>query len=301
MKSLPTFVLALLFITSLALSQVTANTDNNIPIKKTHQYKPTIQQGVHYKSNVDITQYWVSEKLDGMRGYWDGKTLISRQGHIILAPKWFTKNWPVTKMDGELWINRNSFQALMSCIKTIKNVEWNDENKTNNCWHHIRFMMFDLPKHKGDFNHRIQVMTDINSKKLSPYLAMVPQFTMANNAQLHKKLAQITANNGEGLMLHLGNSFYTAGRTVNIMKLKISQDAEAKVIAHLAGKGKYENMLGSIKVITREGVTFKIGSGFTDKDRRSPPPLGSIITFKYNGKTQDGIPRFARYFRERVE
>jgi DNA ligase-1 len=300
MKSLPTFTLALLFITSLALTQANAKTDNKLAIKQTLHSKPDIQQGVHYKSSIDITQYWVSEKLDGMRGYWDGKKLISRQGNIIWTPKWFTKNWPATNMDGELWIKRNSFQALMSCIKTIKNVELDDKNIINNCWHHIRFMMFDLPKHKGDFNHRIQVMTHINSKNLSPYLAMVPQFKMANNTQLHKKLAQITANDGEGLMLHLGKSFYTAGRTINIMKLKISEDAEAKVIAHFSGKGKYENMLGSIKVIASDGVTFKIGSGFTDKDRRNPPPLGSIITFKYNGKTQDGVPRFARYFRERL-
>jgi len=58
-------------------------------------------------------------------------------------------------------------------------------------------------------------------------------------------------------------------------------------------------MLGSLMVETPEGLRFRIGSGFTDPQRRSPPPIGAIITYRYNGKTEKGIPRFARFLRVR--
>jgi DNA ligase-1 len=53
-------------------------------------------------------------------------------------------------------------------------------------------------------------------------------------------------------------------------------------------------------VRTIEGKTFKIGSGFTDKQRTSPPQIGAIITYKYNGLTDRGIPRFARFWRTKL-
>ena len=268
-------VCALLFL--LLFSQVNA------------QQKPEIQQAKTYKSVEDISQYWLSEKLDGMRGYWDGKQLLTRQGNIIHSPKWFTKHWPTTVMDGELWLTRNQFQATLSCVRKMHIDE--------NCWRKVHFMIFDLPKHKGTFTERITSMKELTTSSSSPYLVMVKQFKLKTTAQLESELNKIIANQGEGLMLHLGSAYYHVGRTANIMKLKKHQDAEAVVIDHLNGKGKYQGMLGALKVQTPLGIEFKIGSGFSDDERANPPPIGSIITYKYNGKTQAGIPRFARYFR----
>lgn len=264
--------------------------------------KPKIQQGKSYKSPVEIDKYWVSEKLDGMRGYWDGKKLISKQGYLIPTPDWFILNWPKTAMDGELWIKRNSFQTLMSCIKTKpplhkKTLQVLPEN-FNSCWKEIRFMIFDLPNHKGDFSQRIESMKSIVRKNSSTHLSMIEQFKLESNEQLHNMLEQIVANQAEGLMLHLGSSYYQRGRTSALLKVKIAHDGEAKILSYNEGKGKYKNMLGSMWVRSSDGVTFKIGSGFSDKDRREPPAIGSIITFQYNGKTKAGKPRFARYIRQ---
>ena len=253
--------------------------------------KPEIQQAKSYKTVDDIKAYWLSEKLDGMRGYWDGKQLLTRQGNLIHSPKWFTQNWPTTAMDGELWGGRNKFQQTISCVrKTII-----DES----CWQKIHFMIFDLPKNTKIFTERIKVMQQITRQTNSTYLAMSKQFKIATIEQLETKLAAIVSKHGEGLMLHLGSAYYTAGRTSNILKLKKHQDAEARVIDHLMGKGKYQGLLGALQVKTVDGVIFKIGSGFTDHERANPPQIGSIITYKYNGKTQAGIPRFARYWRIR--
>ncbi len=257
------------------------------------KFKPNIQHAVSYQKVDDISQYYVSEKLDGIRGYWDGKQLFTRQGNLIHSPSWFTQHWPEFPMDGELWLTRGQFQPLLSCVSKRIPVE----NKTTSCWRKIRFMMFDLPKHPGDFNDRVNRMQALLIQVPSVYLAMIDQVKLKELSALDHKLDEVIATQGEGLMLHLASAHYQQGRNPALMKLKKYQDAEATVIGYTEGKGKYQNQLGAIKVKTSTGIIFKIGSGFSDIQRANPPQIGTIITFKYNGLTQAGIPRFARFWR----
>jgi len=255
--------------------------------------KPKIQHGITYQAVPDISLYYVSEKLDGVRGYWDGEKLLTRQGNLIHSPHWFTQHWPTFSIDGELWLERGKFQVLLSCVSK-HNAE---ENKTTSCWREVRFMMFDLPKHQGDFNERVNKMRHLLLQAPSPYLAMINQVRLKKLSELDKKLNKVIANKGEGLMLHLASAHYKIGRNSALMKLKKHQDAEAIVIGHTKGKGKYQNKLGAIEVKTMDGIIFKIGSGFNDYQRAHPPKIGTVITFKYNGLTNAGIPRFARFWR----
>lgn len=255
--------------------------------------KPAIQHAGNYKETSNINQYWLSEKLDGIRGYWNGTQLLTRQGNLIHSPKWFTQHWPDNIVDGELWIKRDHFQQTLSCVRK-KHID-------EACWQLVRFMMFDLPEHRGTFTERITAMQKLTKEVNSPFLSMIKQFKIETAEQLDQTLNKIVKDNGEGLMLHHGSAYYHVGRTTNIMKLKKHQDAEAVVIAHIEGKGKYQGMLGALQVKTVEGITFKIGSGFNNKERAEPPAIGSLITFKYNGKTRAGIPRFARFFRIREQ
>ncbi|PKI13026.1 DNA ligase [Colwellia sp. 12G3] len=255
--------------------------------------KPNIQHGVHYHKVTDISQYYVSEKLDGVRGYWNGKQLLTRQGNLINSPSWFTQYWPTSPIDGELWLNRGEFQALLACVSKHSA----EENETISCWGKVRFMMFDLPKHQGDFNERVNKMQDLLIQFPSPYLAMISQVKLKDISVLENKLNEVIANQGEGLMLHLASAHYKTGRNTALMKLKKHQDAEATIIGHTEGKGKYKELLGAIIVKTSDGIVFKIGSGFNDFQRAHPPKIGTIITFKYNGLTSAGVPRFARFWR----
>ncbi|MBU6417666.1 MAG: DNA ligase, partial [Xanthomonadaceae bacterium] len=47
-----------------------------------------------YHGGVDLSGYWVSEKFDGVRGYWNGRQLLTRGGTAVHVPAWFTKGWP---------------------------------------------------------------------------------------------------------------------------------------------------------------------------------------------------------------
>jgi DNA ligase-1 len=158
-------------------------------------------------------------------------------------------------------------------------------------------MMFDLPSHEGDFSQRVRTMRSLQTQVLSPYLAMINQVKLIDTHALDNKLNKVISIQGEGLMLHLSSAYYQIGRNTALMKLKKHQDDEAIVIGHTPGKGKYLNQLGAVEVKMTNGITFKIGSGFSDDERANPPQIGTTITFKYNGLTTAGIPRFARFWR----
>jgi DNA ligase-1 len=241
-----------------------------------------------YHDDIVIKDYYVSEKLDGIRGRWNGSALITRSGNIINAPTWFIKNFPQQTMEGELWLARNSFAKTASIIL---------RKTPNEDWRNIKFMLFDLPEHKGTFSQRLIELRLLVDVIASPYLQVIPQFKLANKSELMQKLDELVEQGAEGLMLNHHNAYYQDGRSASLLKLKKHQDAEARVIEHIPGKGKYKNMLGSLLVELDSGLQFKIGSGFSDLQRQEPPQINTVITFKYYGLTARGIPRFASFLR----
>jgi DNA ligase-1 len=240
---------------------------------------------------VDVSRYWVSEKYDGVRAYWDGSHLVTRAGNRIHAPEWFTRGWPSEPLDGELWAGRGQFEQVTA---TVRDLEPDDD-----AWRNIRFMVFDLPAHGGTFSARLRELQSLLAPLRIDWLRQVIQSRVADDVALHLQLDSIAAAGGEGLMLHKEDSLYRAERSDDLLKLKPHQDAEAVVIAHLPGQGKYGGMLGALLVRTANGIEFRIGTGFTDEQRRHPPPIGSWVTYSYHNLTARGIPRFARFLRVR--
>ena len=252
---------------------------------------PQIQLATIYHQDINIQEYWISEKLDGVRAYWNGKNLISRQGNIFNAPLWFSNGFPDTPLDGELWIAREQFSQVSGIVRQKK--------ASDKEWRKIAFMIFDLPGSAENFSKRIQRMKNIVNNNAAPYLKMIKQQKVQNNTELQLLLENVLSKGGEGLMLHRGGAHYQAKRSKDLMKLKKYQDAEAVVLQHLPGKGRNSGRLGAILVKTEDGTVFKIGSGFSDLQRENPPAVGTTITYKYIGKTQNGVPRFASFLRIR--
>ncbi|MDX1536959.1 DNA ligase [Arsukibacterium sp.] len=251
--------------------------------------KPDLLLADVYNSNIDVQQYWVSEKLDGVRAFWDGEQLISRGGNVIAAPAWFVAGFPKQKLDGELWLGRNKFADTLSIVSKQQPVDSE--------WQHIRYYLFELPDAAGTFTERISEMQRLSQQYSSPYLLVVPQFRIHDTATLRAKLGELERAGAEGLMLHQQNALYKTGRSRDLLKLKTYQDTEAEVIGYRPGKGKYRGMAGALIVKTPEGKTFAIGSGLTDAMRQTPPPIGTVVTYRYNGLTKHGLPRFARFLR----
>ena len=244
-----------------------------------------------YREGVPVSAFLVSEKLDGVRARWDGRALWTRGGARIAAPATFTRGWSAEPMDGELWIARGRFDDISALVRRV--------GTDTQAWRDVRFMVFDLPTHPGPFAERVVRMRGLVSMARNAHLAMIPQQRLDTRAQLDAELARVVAAGGEGLMLHRRTAYYRAGRSEDLLKYKPHEDAEAQVVAHLPGKGKYAGMMGALQVRTPDGRHFRIGTGFTDAQRAAPPPLGAWLTYRYNGLTSTGLPRFARFMRMR--
>lgn len=243
--------------------------------------------------NEHVTDYLVSEKYDGIRAIWDGKKLTTRNGHPIYPPVWFTEGWPNQWFDGELWAGRQQFNVVQNTVLSTEP----DDSK----WSKITYMVFDAPNKRDPFAiraiHYTSLIGSSNSKTIQP----ITQITLSDEETLFKYLDSVTATGGEGLMLHRKDAMHRDGRTSALLKLKRFQDGEAKVLQHLPGKGKYQGMMGALLVETVEGTRFRLGTGFSDSERRNPPTIGQYVTFRYQGLTKGGLPRFASFIRIRAD
>lgn len=252
---------------------------------------PALMLAKVYAAEVDVSAYWVSEKLDGVRGRWDGQTLRTRGGRLVNPPGWFTVGWPDTAMDGELWLGRGRFEEVSGLVRASSADEV--------AWRRVRFMVFDLPDHGGPFEARVKRMRSLLEAADVAWLQPVRQYRVAGADELDARLQEVIAAGGEGLMLHHRQAYYRAGRSDAVLKYKPYDDAEARVVGHSAGRGKYAGLLGALIVERPDGLRFRLGSGFSDAQRADPPPLGSVVTYRYNGLTGKGVPRFARFLRIR--
>ena len=253
---------------------------------------PDVLLAQNAPQGLDPAGYWVSEKLDGVRALWDGVNLRFRSGRTVAAPAWFIAKLPSTPLDGELWMGRGTFDTLSGAVRRAQPQD--DE------WRQIKFMVFELPKASGTsttFTQRIWQMQAIVKTAGWPQLQAIEQTQIANHAALQARLQAVIAERGEGLMLHRASAPVTSGRSDVLLKLKAVQDAEAEVVGHEPGKGKFEGRLGALEVQMPGGLRFKLGTGFSDAQRQNPPAIGSTVTYTYRDVTPAGKPRFASFLR----
>ena len=246
-----------------------------------------------YRPGLPLADYWVSEKYDGVRGYWDGRTLRTRGGETVFAPRWFTAGWPDTPMDGELWAGRGRFAAAQSTTR--------QQQASDAAWRQMRFMVFDLPQHGGTFDARIAALNALVASLHQPWVEAVAQRRVLNDAALQALLQRTVRSGGEGLMLHRGSSLYQSGRSDDLIKVKTHEDTEARVVGHLPGKGKHAGRMGALLVEMPSGQRFRLGAGFSDAERVTPPPVGSWVTYRFRGLHEGGLPRFASFVRVRQD
>lgn len=252
---------------------------------------PPLLLAQSYSDKYDPSDYLVSEKLDGVRAYWDGKHLRFRSGRLIHAPAWFTAPLPEHALDGELWMGRQSFERLSAAVRRQPPLDAE--------WKNISYQLYELPNGEGSFSERIATLQARVAQADVPWLQVLSQTRVADRAALKLKLAQVVRDGGEGLMLHRADAAWQSGRSDVLLKLKQQQDAEAVIVAHEAGKGKYQGMLGAVIVMTPDGRRFRLGTGFSDTLRRTPPAIGSTVTYRYRDLTSTGLPRFASFLRVR--
>lgn len=242
-----------------------------------------------YERITNWHRYLVSEKYDGVRAVWDGSMLRSRQGNPLLVPDWFVEGLGAVSVEGELWLGYGRFSELVGLL--------NRADVTDPRWQEVSLMLFDAPGQRQSFTDRMDFLSSLATDIDHSWIKVVSHQTVSSEQELNIALKAVLQKGGEGLMLNEHDAFYEPARTSSALKYKPVYDAEAEVIGYEPGKGKYEGMVGSLKVRMSDGREFRLGSGLTDQDRKNPPALHSWVTFSYSGLTSHGLPRFARYVR----
>ncbi|MFK5925347.1 MAG: DNA ligase [Desulfuromusa sp.] len=245
-----------------------------------------------YSDQADIGGWLMSEKLDGVRGYWDGQQLFSKNGHLLNPPPEFIADFPDFPVEGELWGGHGTFEQTAGIVK---------RKQPHQGWLQLKFAIFDVPDAPGGFTQRIEIARNWFAAHPSSYAFVIPQTLVRDSDHLQQELQRIEQLGGEGLIVRKPDALYTSGRSMEILKVKSYQDAEATVVAHLPGKGRNIGRLGSLLVALDDGTQFRIGIGFSDAERENPPAVGEVITFKFYGKYQSGIPQFPAFLRVRQD
>jgi DNA ligase 1 len=241
---------------------------------------------------MDLTGWWLSEKLDGVRAYWDGERFVSRQGNTFHAPDWFVSGLPKFALDGELWIARKSFQRTVSIAR---------RQDRSDHWKEMTYVVFDAPGLDKPFEDRLAMVKECFQGGAHRHATAHVHERCRGADHLSAELARITAADGEGLMLRRPGSRYEAGRSTTLLKVKKFLDGEARVLKHLEGAGRHKGRLGALMVELEDGTTFQVGTGFSDAERDQPPPLGCTIAFRYQELSDRGVPRFPSYVGLRAE
>ena len=254
--------------------------------------EPPILLAESWDNSVDLSGWWMSEKLDGVRAYWDGKQFLSRQGNLYHAPDWFLEGLPSVPLDGELWIDRKAFQRTVSIVRR--------QDKSEH-WKSVRYLIFDAPAMISPFEERLEFLKASAASWRNGFLSLHEHQVCRGVAHLRDELQRVEALGGEGLMLRQPGSKYVAGRSSTLLKVKTFHDAEAVVIGHDAGKGRHKGRLGAIVARLPNGKEFSVGTGFSDKQRETPPAIGSLIQFRYQELSDGGIPRFPSYVGQRLD
>jgi DNA ligase-1 len=269
-----------------ASSRVRAITQpTTVPVRAAGVAPPLLL--AHSWDNItDLSGWWMSEKLDGVRAYWDGKSLISRLGNAFAAPKWFLDALPPVILDGELWGGRKRFQRTVSVVR---------RQDASDAWREITFVVFDAPHAPGSFEERIEAARAALVAANVPHARFHQHDLCRGLDHLREELARVESEGGEGLMMRRPGSRYEVGRSFTLLKVKTFHDAEGRVVSHLPGAGKHKGRLGALLLEMPDGTRFSVGTGFTDEERKSPPAVGAIVTYRYQELSDAGVPRFPSF------
>lgn len=265
-----------------------------------HPYNPK-------KHNVEG---WVaSEKLDGVRARWVNGQLLSRYGkpfagvpaEVLDELKYELGSY---EADGELWCGRGRFQKLVSLVKNSRTTieDWRREG--------LQYQVFDVVTGSewstgADWKGRLDPLGARLILVEATFCVEHPHSRVQDHLHVMRMAQEVYALGGEGLILRNPNAPYTFGRSHDLLKVKCSEEAEFRVWAHVPGEGKHIGRLGALECYFVDGdflgedgkplKGFKVGTGFTDEQRESPPPVGSVVTVRYMGLTEAGLPREPRF------
>ncbi len=240
----------------------------------------------------DLTGYLASEKFDGVRAFWSGKTLLTRNGKKLSPPPFWLENLPPFEVEGELFVGRGEFEKTSSIVKTAGDSRWAE----------VKFLIFDAPSEQGGILERLKRVQIWLEKQKTSVVTLIKQHKLNSTQEAFDFLDEVVKRGGEGVVVRDAARSYEHGRSDSVLKIKKFDDSECEVVGEVEGKGRLKGRLGA--VLCRDFLTnqiLRIGTGFSDSEREKGFEMGEVLTYKFNGRTKNGKPRFVRFWRKRGE
>lgn len=238
----------------------------------------------------------VQPKLDGVRCFitrtgLDTFEYMSRNGKPITTMSHLGRHLthiPIgVTLDGELYIHDKdvSFQTLVSWIKK-------EQPGTLKVEYHIYDVVNDM-----DMRDRLVYRKSLGTNAFLKQVDTIEVVSMADIGRLHQFFTKMNTrgNHYEGVMVRNLNSLYKDGRSFDLLKYKEFDDAEFTIVGGHSGTGKTKGQV--IFECQAEERVFNVVPSATAEDRvvmlkELDKYIGQKMTVKYQGKSDDGVPRF---------
>jgi DNA ligase-1 len=249
----------------------------------------------------NVTGWYYSEKLDGVRALWCPKRygFFSRSNKPLNVPtSWqhIMRNVGIP-LDGEFFMGRGRFQDTVSAVRK--------KSPTEEDFKGVEYVVFDYIPHRlltpsssclhspvpfsTRINHCKQATLQLGDKRVRT----LDHHIVDCMGDVVNEYDRIMSSGGEGIMFRNPHMEYEFKRSSNLLKWKNNIDGKATVTELQAGEGKHEGRLGALVVMDNDtGAEFKVGTGFSDDEREQKWPMGTVIRWRAMELTRGGIPRF---------
>ncbi len=241
------------------------------------------------------SEYLAQPKLNGIRAIWNPASgeLLTRNGNTIKSADHIVdqiKGWNLDgfALDGELYTNRISFQELNGLCR---------RQSTSEETMILEYHVFDMAVDGVDLEDRMALVNNIGE---TSHIKKVGFDSPENHDEIRALYKTYLGQGYEGIILRKKGSYYSHGRTSDLLKIKPVLDMEAQLIGFAPAKeddSKNKDTFGSLILRLSNGVGFYCG-GISDTARQElwdKKPLGAMVNFKYGAMSDNGTPVFPRY------
>ena len=257
---------------------------------------------------LDEKSFIITTKLDGMRCVIikedDNVVFFSRQGQPITGLNDIVKDMEKFPnnivLDGELVAENTTNLTSADLYRKTMRIARKDGVKKGlifNCFDYIP--LEDFKKgicHAPCSNRKATVNSLITLYSPRNIVEVKPLYVGNDQAEIYKWLEWAKDRDLEGVMINIDDSPYESKRTKNLLKVKVMQTCDLRIIDYIEGEGRNAGRLGAF-VVDYKGNSLKVGGGYTDKQReeywrRKDELIGRVITVQYFEETNnlnDGV------------
>ena len=268
--------------------------------------KPMLAQKVNTKPIDWTKKVFVQPKLDGIRCIAmirKGKcTLWSRtrkpiksMPHIVAELERQFKDQDNVVLDGELYNHelKDDFNSITSMVRKTKLKPEDLEKSKELVQYHVYDVISPEPM---SYDERMQFLKE-NIADLFDSVSLVPTATVNDLDEAESKLGEYLEAGYEGQMLRKVKARYEHRRSASLIKHKMFEDEEFKIVEVIEGKGNWAGHAKAVEIMLEDGTTQQSGMrgnfDFAKKILEEKDLyIGTEVTVRYQNRTSDNKLRF---------